>query len=112
MYRYKKKKRIGGKNGAEFHSVCPITVTTGTVYFEIAAHSAGYHGIFNSQLWGELPQFGYAKGLAADDPFSLGIPSLSEYSPHHCFCSLLCQDIVWQIMGKKSRGVLELKGDL
>jgi len=37
MYRYKKKKWIGGKNGAEFHSVCPITVTTGTVYFDIAA---------------------------------------------------------------------------
>ena len=62
------------------------------------------YGIFNSQLWGELPQFGYAKGLAADDPFSLGIPCLCEYSPHHCFCSLLYQDIVWQILGEKSRG--------
>jgi len=37
MDRYRKKKKTGGKNGAEFHSVCPITVTTGTVYFDITA---------------------------------------------------------------------------
>lgn len=33
---------------------------------------------------------------------SLLASPLSEYSPHHCFCSLLYQDIVCQIIGKKS----------
>ncbi len=112
------------KNGAIFHSVCPITVTTGTVYlipckfpaqngrasrvtakglqsiFRVTArvtptiHGALPwfvfelvidYGIFNSQLWGELPQDGYAKGFAAYDPFSLCTFCVSRYSPHHGF---------------------------
>ena len=43
------------------------------------------YGIFNSQLWGERPWDGFAKGFAAYDPFSLCTSCVSRYSPHHGF---------------------------
>ena len=101
------------KNGAVFHSVCPLTVTTGTVYLipcKVPAQNGRAsrvtarvtptiyerrpwfvgepvidYGIFNSQLWGERPWDGYAKGFAAYDPFSLCTSCVSRYSPHHGF---------------------------